>query len=358
MPRKLPLYVVCQRTRHGRIVFYFRRGKGKRIRLPSIDDKAFEAAYHAALTGNPVKVKPAERGTLAWLWDRYTTESAKWAKYSEATRRQQKNIMVGILKKSGQHYLDDFTRNTIQKGVDRRHETPAASLNFLKTMNGLFSWAKRMDLIDENPCVGVEPVRYKTQGYTPWTIEDVEQFRAHHPEGTKPRLALEILLQTGLRRSDIVQVGLQHFRGAVMTMATAKTGAVVSSEFPGGLMALVEVTPRRGLHLIENANGKPFTKESFGNWFRKQAAAAGVGAGKNAHGLRKLSATLAAEGGARSHQLMAQYGWTNLATAEIYTRGADRAVLGVETSRIVAEQIRNRKPLTLDSGEGKSVKKA
>ena len=51
--------------------------------------------------------------------------------------------------------------------------------------------------------------------------------------------------------------------------------------------------------------------------------------------------TLAAEGGAGSHQLLAQYGWTKLSTAEIYTKGVHRKRLGIEGSRIVADQIGN-----------------
>jgi len=72
---------------------------------------------------------------------------------------------------------------------------------------------------------------------------------------------------------------------------------------------------------------------------------------KLAHRLRKLSATLAAEGGA-THQLFAQYGWTNIATAEIYTRGVDRKRLGIAASRIVADQIGNIKTPHPESGEG------
>ena len=43
---------------------------------------------------------------------------------------------------------------------------------------------------------------------------------------------------------------------------------------------------------------------------------------------------------------MAQYGWSKIALAEVYTRGADRARLGVEASRIVARQIENAIPRT------------
>ena len=40
----------------------------------------------------------------------------------------------------------------------------------------------------------------------------------------------------------------------------------------------------------------------------------------SAHGLRKAGATIAADNGATSHQLMAIFGWTTIKQAEIYTK--------------------------------------
>jgi integrase len=339
MPRKLPLHVTKQLTRHKKWVFYFRIGKGKRIRLPNPADPTFKAAYMAALTGSPVKVDRVYEGTLQWLWDRYTTESAKWAGYSAATQKQQRLIMAKVLKANAKHALTAFTQDVIQEGVDKRHETPAMAGNFLKTMKGMFGWGKKMRLVTVDPTVGVEAPGYKTDGFPAWTVDDVRKFRAAHAIGTPERLAMELMLLAGLRRSDVVVAGRQHIKDGVLSIDTLKTGARVTVELSDDLLKMIEATPRKGLHLISNAHGKPFVKESFGNWFRVKCTDAGVT--KSAHGLRKLSATLAAEGGAATHQLLAQYGWTNIATAEIYTKGVDRKRLGIEASRIVADQIGN-----------------
>jgi hypothetical protein len=52
VPRRLPRYVTFQRNRHGRIVFYFRKGKGKRFRLPDDpNSKEFRDAVIAANAG-------------------------------------------------------------------------------------------------------------------------------------------------------------------------------------------------------------------------------------------------------------------------------------------------------------------
>lgn len=350
MPRKLPLHVTKQKTRHDKWVFYFRLGKGKRIRLPNPNDPKFKAAYTAALTGTPIEIHVPYEGTLGWLWDRYTTESAKWAGYSPATQKAQRLIMAKVLTNNSKFALKAFSQDVIQEGVDKRHETPAMAGNFLKVMRGMFGWAKKMRFVAIDPTIGVEPPGYKTGGFPAWTIDDVKAFRTKYAIGSKERLAMELMLLAGLRRSDVVTVGRQHITGKVLTITTAKTGAKVSIELSDELIKLIDVTPRRGLHLLEAAHGGPFAKESFGNWFREACNAAEVK--KSAHGLRKLSATLAAEGGAGSHQLLAQYGWTNLATAEIYTKSIDRRRLGIETSRIVADQIENMHAPHPDLGEG------
>lgn len=350
MPRKLYPHVHKQKTRHNKWVFYFRLGKGKRIRLPNPNDPEFKAAYMAALNGSPVKVETAYEGTLGWLWERYTTESAKWAGYSAATQKQQRLIMAKVLKTAAKSSLKVVTQDVIQEGVDKRHETPAMAGNFLKVMRGMFGWAKKMRLVAVDPSLGVEAPDYKKGGFPAWTIDEVKAFRQKHEIGTTARLAMELMLLAGLRRSDVVRAGRQHISGKILSMDTEKTGARITVELSEDLITIINATPRKGLHLVETTRGKPFVKEGFGNWFREQCNDAKVY--KSAHGLRKLSATLAAEGGAASHHLLAQYGWTNLATAEIYTRGIDRRRLGIETSRIVADQIGNIASPHPVSGEG------
>lgn len=356
MPRKLPLHVTKQLTRHKKWVFYFRIGKGKRIRLPAPNDPAFKAAYHAALTGMPVDVPKVYEGTLKWLWEKYTTESAKWAGYSPATQKQQRLIMVKVLKNNAKHSLTGFTQDVIQEAVDKRHETPALAGNFLKVMRGMFGWARRMRIVAVDPTIDIVLPTYRTDGHPPWTVDDVRAFRARHAVGTAERLAMELMLLAGLRRADVSVVGRQHIHGRLLSIDTDKTGARVTVELSDDLLEVIDVTPRRGLHLVETSHGKAFTRAGFGNWFRDRCNEAGVT--KSSHGLRKLSATLAAEGGAGSHQLMAQYGWTKISTAEIYTKGVDRKRLGIEGSRIVADQIGNIDIPHPISGEGIKPKTA
>jgi len=342
MPRRLPLYVVRERSRHGKLKYYFRRGKEARVRLP--DDPSsdeFHRAYMDALNGvAPRKKAPdAPQHSLRWLIDRYR-ESAKWRGYSDATHKQHDNFFRKVIETSGNADYRQIDRKDMEAAMDARADTPALANNFLKAMKALFDWAVRNGHMEANPAIGVERVRYKTEGFPAWTVEDYQQFCGVWPIGTKPRLAVELILHTGLRRSDIVLLGRQHFKDNTVTITTKKTGMAITAEIPPHVVEIISASPTGDLTLLVSEHGRPFTKESFGNWFRDQCVAAGLN--KSAHGIRKLAATLAADGGAPAHELMAQFGWTNIKQAEVYTRGADRKALGVKSSRRISSQLEVR----------------
>lgn len=354
MPRKLPLFVTRERSRHGRIMFFFRRGKGKRTRLPdAYPSPEFDRAYQAALTGEPPKksLLPASQADrLEWLVARFM-ESGKWAATSKATRRQRELLYLSAMK-NGNPRFANITRKHIQAAVEERAKTPALAKNFLKSMRALFAWAVKNDHVTVNPCDGVDPVEYKTDGFPPWTIEDVKRFCERWEVGATPRLALELFLTSGLRRGDMHVAGRQHLRGDIFSMRTGKTGVDITVRFHPNLLKTIAATKTGDLHFIVKPDGKPFkSKESFGNWFSDRCRDAGVE--KSAHGLRKLSATLSANDGASAHELMAQFGWVKIEQAETYTRKADRQRLGIKSSARVAEQIENILPLTSEPGSGK-----
>ena len=102
MPRALPQYVYRQRTRHGRVVFYFRKGKCERTRLPAPGSPGFEQRYHRILAGlrAPETPKRGAAGSLEWLIAQYQQASA-YAALAPATRRQRDNIFKGVIAKAG-----------------------------------------------------------------------------------------------------------------------------------------------------------------------------------------------------------------------------------------------------------------
>lgn len=356
MPRKLPLHVTREKTRHGKHVYYFRIGKGERTRLPDLASPDFQEAYKACLSGAPIQQRreaAAPLLSLKWVIERYK-ESAKWAGYSNATRRQQDLFFQEMISKSGKVDFRLIRKADIQDAVDERVATPAKAINFLKAITGLCAWAQKAGYIEIDPALNVEKPKYKAKGFEMWTKADIEAFEARWPMGTKPRLAYELLTVTGLRRGDICRIGPQHMDGNIMHLSAMKTGTPITLEFPQWLMDLIAQTETASDAFIANEHGRKFTKESFGNWFGERCREAGVT--KSAHGLRKLSATMSAEAGATTNELMAQYGWVTTQQAELYTRGADRKAMGITASRRISDKLAKSKSRTTRMGSGEIEK--
>lgn len=327
MPRPRPLYLCRETTRHKRVVWYVKR-HGKRVRMSDpYGSEEFWEAYQAVINGKlPEKPAQAKGGSLRWLVDRYQ-ESAAWASLRPSTQRMRGNILKRAVEKSGAAPFAAICKEDIDAGVMDRAATPNAANNFRKAMNQLFTWAKRNGHVKVNPCDGADRIKVESEGHHTWTVAEVEAYRKKHAVGTMPRLALDLLLFTGLRRSDVCLVGRQHLKDGVLSLRPTKPGPMLYLPVCEELAASIDATKTGDLAFLATSLGRPFkSAASFGNWFREQCDAAGL-KHCSAHGLRKAGATLAAESGASAHELMAMFGWTKMATAEIYTREADRARL-------------------------------
>jgi integrase len=330
MPRPRPPHLHREQTRHGKVVWVVRIGKGPRTRLRApYGSPEFTAEYNAAVSGTAPPGKPAaiSNASLQWLWDSYRQTGA-WTVLKPPTRRQRENIMKHVLSESGAKPYAAIRKGHIVAGLDRRAKTPAAARNFLDTMKGLFRWATERDHIKLDPTAGVDPPkRKKGDGFVPWTESDVEAYQRKWPIGTRQRVWLDVLLYTGLRRGDAVTIGKQHVREGVATIRTEKSGETIEVTIPvlDVLQRTLDAGPTGDLAWICGARGEPFAKESFGNEFSAAARAAGVK--KSAHGVRKIAATTAANNGATVHELEAIFGWIGGNMASLYTRKADRVRL-------------------------------
>ena len=110
MPRPRKPYTHRETTRHGGVVWYFRKGKGQRIRLHGdYESPEWLADYADALLGvvrdQPRKRPGPAQGTLGWLVVRYQ-QSTEWANLAEATKRQRKSVLNRVLAENMSTPLD------------------------------------------------------------------------------------------------------------------------------------------------------------------------------------------------------------------------------------------------------------
>jgi integrase len=191
----------------------------------------------------------------------------------------------------------------------------------------VFKWGVKKKLAPSNPARDVEYFKSGSTGFHTWSREEVKQFEERHPVGSKARLALALLLFTGQRRSDIIRFGKQHVKGGKLRFTqhkgrNRKPKRLTLPILPT-LQRVIDGTACGDLTFLVNDWGRPFTDAGFGNKFRDWCNQAEL-QHCSAHGLRKAGATIAANNGATSRQLMAIFGWDTLKEAERYTRNADQ----------------------------------
>lgn len=342
--------------RHGNVRLYVRRG-GQYIRIRGTPGTPeFLDAYKVAVARLDVKVPPTiegrqpfPKGTLGWLGIQYfaSDEFKALDAKSQANRR-------GIIEACFQEPhkdddpepmgfcpLADLAPRHIKRLRDLKKGLPGAANNRRKYLSAMCGWAIEQDppLLKTNPCRDVRRVKNVTEGFHTWTVDEVRQFEECHPIGTKPRLALALLLYTGARRGDMVTLGKQHVKDGWLRFVPRKTRykRVRMSEKPWlpCLAEIVAESPCGDMTFLVTEYGKPFSDAGFGNWFRAQCDKAGLPQ-CTAHGLRKAGATLAAESGATTNQLMAIFDWDTPAQAKIYTDAADRKRLAKEAMPMLA----------------------
>ena len=127
MPRPRLPYLSRETSRHGRTVWYVRRG-GQRVRLRAAwGTPEFDAEYQAALAGKLRPDKGAEDGTLAWLIARYR-ETTSWTALAPSTRAQRDGIFREIFSRSGARSLATITAEAVLVGRERRAATDRKSV--------------------------------------------------------------------------------------------------------------------------------------------------------------------------------------------------------------------------------------
>lgn len=352
-------YLIEDLDRHGNVRIYFRRPGGKKVRLREpLGSPEFFAEYRRAFAGQTLPDAPVQRVvkrraaefSVRWLFERYMIEDEEYGRCDNRTRRVRKLILDGIsTEKIDDEYPFPFgeadCRDVLPKMVrylrDRKKDAPEAGNSRVKALRQVFKFAIKEEICASNPAREVDYIKTGSEGFHTWDMAEVRKYEERHPIGTKPRLALALLLFLGVRRSDVIALGKQHVRDAVdmpedlqavhtgrwlkYTQHKNRNKKPVTLTIPilPELEEVLAASPKGDVQWLLTQFNKPFTAAGFGNWFRDQCDAAGLHH-CSAHGLRKAGATIAAENGATPHQLMSIFGWRTLKEAERYTRQASQ----------------------------------
>lgn len=335
-----PRHLVMDRDAKGTPRYYVRVAgvKKKRIRgeLGSpefMQDYATAVADALAEAGR--RQRREEKGTIGWLIDRYLASGA-FGDLDEGTQGRRRRMLAEFRSAYGERRAAR-PRKFMVTALDKwkAEHGPHGANNRLKALRGMYGWAIDQELIDRDATREVKPFSPTTQGWHTWTPTEIRKFMRRWPLGTAPRVAMTVMLCTGTRISDACRIGppnVRRQRGEKRIVfqpgkTEGSSGVEVSLPILPMLSEALAAGPTSADAFVVGVRGKPFASpEALGNSFKRWCVGAGL-PHCSAHGLRKGGATILAENGATSQQLMAIYGWTKLEMAELYTRKAERSRL-------------------------------
>jgi integrase len=205
-------------------------------------------------------------------------------------------------------------------------------------------------MIDHNPVGETETIKATTDGYHTWTEAEIDQFVSRHPLGTKPYLALMLMLWTFQRRSDAVAMARGHVIGGSIRVKMQKAGkgrAALEIPLAPPLVEAIAAMPVPPVITDETTFlltefGHPFSAKGFGNWFRRRCNEAGLPQ-CSAHGLRKAASRRAAELGLSNQSIKSVTGHRNDSEVALYTAAAEqRAMARDAIDRLAAWHLSNR----------------
>ena len=189
------------------------------------------------------------------------------------------------------------------------------------------------------------------------TEDEIETYRKRWPLGTKQRLAFELFLNTGQRRSDVVRMAWSHITAEnKIAIVQQKTGRPLRIRLHQDLLAALASVKRSHISILTTMYGKPFTVDGFSQWMRNAIRAAGLQLDCQPHGLRKAAGRRLAEAGATTKEIMAILGHTTLSEAERYTEEADQESLAEGAVIKLEGHKANRTAQTSSSSLGKKSK--
>jgi len=323
--RKLPKYVQAWVDREGRSHHYFRRRGHPRLPLPGMPwSTTFMQAYATAMAEAPVPIgtKRSKPGSVAAVVAAYLDSTLHFAAKAATTQILQRHILQNFRDQYGAHAIALMPPKFIVALLAKRK--PAAARNWLNTIRALCRFAKAQDLIKDDPTRDLKLPPNKSAGYHTWTEEEIAQFEAAHPIGTKARLALALGLYTVQRRGDVIRMGRQHVRDGLLHLRQQKTGTTLAIPMRPELQVILDATHGSHLTFLTTGNGQPYQPQQFTEAFRVWRKAAGLPARCVFHGLRKAGCRRLAEAGCSANEIAAWSGHASLTEVARYTKAADQ----------------------------------
>lgn len=333
---RLPDHVKRARSR-GREYLYFNTGKKNakgnplRVPLPPLSSPSFWPAYGTLKAARDRA--PKQVYTVASACDAYEA-SADWAKKADSTKKLYGYALRIIRQAFGNFPINEVKRHQIQSVLDKGLPSPSMHDPFLAVLGVVYRQARR----DEKTTLFPTRDFDKREGGThePWPEAVLDAGLASEHDRT--RLAVHLLFFTGQRIGDVCKMRWSDIRDGSIRVIQQKTGKELWVPMLSELRAELDCTPKRGLTIITERDGKQMTPQVIRRELKRHGSDMGVEVVP--HGLRKNAVNSLLEAGCSVPEVAAITG-QDFRMVQHYAAGVDRRRLG-KAAILKLEKKRNR----------------
>lgn len=214
-----------------------------------------------------------------------------------------------------------------------REKGPRAADYRIQVLRTALAWAVLRGDAPANPAARVPAVWTSDRSDTIWTKEDETRFAAVAPAPVL--LALQLACATGLRREDLVTLSPSQIGPHAITLQPRKSARRAKTAGKKARTAVVPLTDEaravlaqcdlKGLRVLTNSKGRPWTPDGLTSSFIKARDAAGIvdaetGRPKTLHDCRGTFATRLAAAGFTADEIADVLGWELRAVRDIIRR--------------------------------------
>ncbi|WP_246675227.1 tyrosine-type recombinase/integrase [Mesorhizobium sp. B2-3-4] len=258
------------------VYYYAWRGGPRMTSAPRTEAFALEYARLKTST------QPKTIETLASLIDRFTTgddgkPNPDFLTLAESTRADHE-YAFRLIRAKWPHLPAKLTQQKGMKADIRKwHRSFAANPRkadkLLFSLSKVFSYAIAGELLDKNPCTGIERLYQGSRKEFLWSAEQIATVRAK----LEPHLLLpfEIALATGQRQGDILAMNWKQWDGKYLLFRQSKTGKRLKVLANARLKGLLDPLAKDTLRICLNSRKRPWTKDGFKtSWGKAMASEA------------------------------------------------------------------------------------
>lgn len=266
-------------ARKGDFYYYVSNAKPKRTWTSLGSHYGTALAQWARLEGKDV---PADARTFIQVSTLYRKDELP--KKAPRTRKDNGAELKRLEAVFGDSPLETIRPTDVRRYLDDRCDedgkpAPVRANREVALLSHVINFARARGMVEmANPCSGIR--KNKETGRERY-VEDAEFDAVYEKADEVLRDALDLLLYTGQRPSDVIAMKRQSLRNGDLWVRQAKTGNKIRIIIEGELAAALERMQNRkraatGPNLVQDDNGQPLTYWMLEGRFAKARAAAAV----------------------------------------------------------------------------------